>query len=237
MKVATRGIILTTTCLLLVSAFSGHAIEGLKLSVQCSNVVLSWPCLDDGSETFIVQYRPTLAAATPWQTLTNHLPAEVGTNLAFYVHSNVVQNPSCGCGTMGDQFQTASAPLVARRSSIFDLGVPLAKRADGTGVVVPLSFYRRGVDLSKFLIYDPAICSWLDGSSVRRESLQAASSLSGGPFPDSGGGGTNAAPETGFYQVVREGIHLLGITNGIVLSGRVALAYEFGNADTNRSMD
>ncbi|HET7624596.1 MAG TPA: hypothetical protein VFM25_04965 [Verrucomicrobiae bacterium] len=36
------------------------AIEGLKVSVQCSNVVLSWPSVE--GETYIVQYRPDLTS-------------------------------------------------------------------------------------------------------------------------------------------------------------------------------
>jgi hypothetical protein len=59
----------------------------------------------------------------------------------------------------------------------------------------------------------------------------------GGP-PSPGPGGTNTvtmgngAPS--FYQVVKVGVHLYGITNGMVLSGAVPLPIEFGNNDTNQ---
>ena len=54
--------------------------------------ILSWPSLD--GETYIVQYRPTLNTNTPWVTLTNSLPADSGTNITFFVHSNIVQCPT-----------------------------------------------------------------------------------------------------------------------------------------------
>ena len=75
---------------------NSRAIEGLKISVQCSNVVLSWPSVE--TETYIVQYRPTLNPdpGIPWQMLTNFMPAEFGTNVTVFVHSNIVLNPNCG---------------------------------------------------------------------------------------------------------------------------------------------
>lgn len=67
--------------LFLVSLVQTFAIEGLKLSLQCSNVVLSWPSME--GETYIVQYRPTLRANDPWRTLTSSLPAGTGTNITL----------------------------------------------------------------------------------------------------------------------------------------------------------
>jgi hypothetical protein len=46
---------------------------------------------------------------------------------------------------------------------------------------------------------------------------------------DSGGGGTNSAPETGFYRVVRNGAHLFGLTNGTTFSDVVTIPVEVGN--------
>ena len=62
MNTIKQGII--GTAVLLVAAHHTFAIEGLKLSLQCSNVVLSWPSVE--GETYIVQYRPTLVPGTPW---------------------------------------------------------------------------------------------------------------------------------------------------------------------------
>src|SRR6266404_4870379 len=88
--------VLGAVMLFLASAVQTFAIEGLQLSLQCSNVVLSWPSVE--GETYIVQYRPTLDVSTPWQTLASSLPADVGTNLTFFTHSNIVQHPNCGGG-------------------------------------------------------------------------------------------------------------------------------------------
>lgn len=93
MKTLRNAVIGAATGFLL-SAFHTFAIEGLALSVQCSNVVLSWPSVE--GKTYIVQYRPTLDADTPWRTLTSSLPADVGTNLTVFVHSNIVQQADCG---------------------------------------------------------------------------------------------------------------------------------------------
>src|SRR5512133_927290 len=68
---------------------NGLASENLKIAVECPDVILSWESADD--ETYIVQYRPTLSTNTPWETLTNSLPAATGTNVTFFVHSNQME--------------------------------------------------------------------------------------------------------------------------------------------------
>ena len=96
-----------TVALFLVSAAQAFAIETLQLqvSLQSSNVILSWNSQD--GEVYFVQYRPTLGTNDPWQTLTNSLPADATTNITFFVHSNALQFPtwstnySGGNGTNG----------------------------------------------------------------------------------------------------------------------------------------
>ncbi|MGI8965809.1 MAG: hypothetical protein ACR2H1_06935, partial [Limisphaerales bacterium] len=66
------------------------AIEGLKISLQSSNVVLSWPSMTN--ETFIVQFRSAFGTNTPWQMLTNNLPADPNTNVTVFYHSNQVSD-------------------------------------------------------------------------------------------------------------------------------------------------
>lgn len=90
MKIITQGFI-GAAALILASAGNTLAIEGLKLSVQCSDVVLSWPSSDTNNQYFLVQYRPTLDPADQWQTLASWLPAAYGTNRTYFVHSNIVQ--------------------------------------------------------------------------------------------------------------------------------------------------
>jgi len=60
------------------------AIEGLHVSVQSTNAVLSWPSATN--ETYIAQYRQTLNPTDSWVTLTNYLPA--ATNAAMTTFSN-----------------------------------------------------------------------------------------------------------------------------------------------------
>ena len=94
MKNIKQGVI-TAVTLLLASRVHTSAIEGLQISVQCSNVVLSWPSDETSGETYIVQYRADLTSTNPWTTLTNYMPPDAGTNLTFFVHSNIVQHPNC----------------------------------------------------------------------------------------------------------------------------------------------
>jgi hypothetical protein len=68
-----------------------NAIEGLALSVQASNAILSWPSSPD--EAYVVQFRPTLNSTSSWLTLTSSLSADAISNLTFYVHSNSVLYP------------------------------------------------------------------------------------------------------------------------------------------------
>lgn len=222
------ALIAITAGLLLTPVLRTHAIEGLKISLQCSNVVLSWPCRDDGSESFIVQYRQTLDPNTPWQTLTSLLYADYGTNMAYFVHSNIVQYPNCDEGgsfaAMAESNEYSSS---TKKHDPLDLGVPLATRADGSGSIVPLALYPPGFDLSDFLIFDPATSDWLKGSEFSRGAVTMDRPLD----PE---GETSAPPETGFYRVVRNGVHFWGLTNGMVLSGRVEIPIEFSLSSTDQ---
>jgi len=92
MKTIKRGIIGVVALILLTSTVQTFGIEGLKLSVHCPDVWLTWPSVD--GETYIVQYRETLGTNTPWITLTNSLPADSATNTTIFVHSNRVDCPT-----------------------------------------------------------------------------------------------------------------------------------------------
>jgi hypothetical protein len=63
----------------------------------------------------------------------------------------------------------------------------------------------------------------------------------GSPMPGGGGGGggggTNTlVPGQGFYRVVRDGAHLVGITNDMILSGIVKIPVELGNSSGDVSV-
>jgi hypothetical protein len=210
MKIRRIGI--SIAICLLASAIQSFAIEGLKLSLQCSNVVLSWPSVD--GEIYIVQYRPTLDVATPWQTLTSSLPADVGTNLTFFVHSNIVQNPNCGGsvaeGSGDEGGDGPPAPGATLRASI-DSGAPTFPQ------LPPLPWDTN---------------TWVTSLQSTYSAGLNGANFDEGPDGPSGGPTGIALPETGFYQVVRDGVHIVGLTNltGRTLSGTISLLFEVGNA-------
>src|ERR1035438_24174 len=89
MKLLKQGTRLAVFAALVASSASISAIEGLRISVKCPNVILGWPSAS--GEYYIVQWRPTLDQSTSWVTLTNSLPASLSTNWTIFVHSNQVQ--------------------------------------------------------------------------------------------------------------------------------------------------
>jgi hypothetical protein len=194
------------------------AVEELKVSVQCTNVVLSWPCLDDGSESFIIQYRPTLSATDTWQTLEMSLPSVWGTNTMFYTHYGVITNP-VNCN--GDGLAMMAISEESETVSSEPVATPLTG-----GDSAPVKLFPTGFDFSNFVICVPGTEGFLSGN----EFMQANSidpNDSGEPL---GGGGTNTPPNIGFYRVVRVGPHMMGITNNMLLTGTVNIPLEIGNA-------
>jgi hypothetical protein len=223
----TRGII-TAAAVVLASAAQSFAIEGLQISVQCSNVVLSWP--SQNGESYIVQYRPDLVSTNPWITLTNYMPPDDGTNITIFVHSNVVKYAHCGVGGGPAAMAggaAASAPIWASE--------PVAKRMDGSGGVVPVTIFPPGFEFSNYVLYDPSTGEWISGQGITRGWPSAESNTLAGAGPvQLGPLGDNPPPphpsplptETGFYKVVRNGVWLFALTNDTVLSGVVKIPVE-----------
>jgi len=229
-----KTVIIGAAALTLVSAGNAFAIEGLKLSVQCSDVVLSWPSSDTNNQYFLVQYRPTLDPTNQWQTLASWLPADYGTNRTHFVHSGIVQG--CVYSSMamapqgGEEFMLLLDDTEPEEKAP---RFPLALRADGSSAAVPLNIYPPGFDLTGFLILDPQSGEWLSGDGYTTKSLDYVLESDGPGVPgDPGdpqeGGGITDPPDTGFYRVVQHGIRLLGITNGMTLSGTVTFPVEVG---------
>jgi hypothetical protein len=155
MKTIRRAIV-GAVVLLFTSAVHSFAIEGIQVSVQSSNVLLSWPSATN--ETYIVQYLPALLSTNSWLTLTDGFPATLNTNLTVFVASNAVQPPVWITNDSG------------------------GSSTNGGGLIPP-----------------------------------GATNGSGGTF----------ASTTGFYRVVRDGVHIFGLTNGMVLSGSIQQPLEF----------
>ena len=79
--------------------FQAYAIEGLKVSVQDTNAVLAWP--SDSSESYIIQYRPSLTSTSDWVTLQDYYPADGSTNVTLFVDPNPVDFGSMTNGGNG----------------------------------------------------------------------------------------------------------------------------------------
>jgi hypothetical protein len=219
---------------LLVSSVSSFAVEGLQLSVQSSNVVLSWPTVDGSGATYIVRYRHTLNPTDSWQTLTSSLPAATGTNITVFVHSNIVQYPPVppdgggGGNIMPDGMSGASA---APSSTAPDM--LMAVPANGSGSAAPLMIYPSGFDLSGFTIFDPATGESVSGRGYLVKAASMNTMQAGGVQPmDAGSGDTNQY--TGFYQVAQDGVHIFGLTNGTVLNGEVQMPIEIAVDSTDQ---
>ena len=227
----TMRVILAAGIFLLASATQSHAIEGLRISVQCPDVILGWP--SNPGENYIVQWRSTLDPSTPWVTLTNSLPADWTTNWTIFVHSNQVQCASGGTnGYSGSGEGSPPAPGdAATATSNLLVSEPMVRRADGSGSTVPLCIYPPGIDLSPFIIFDPSTGEWMSGSgyTVSRSStrgLQSDGPQPDGPQPDD----PQPVPSMGFYQVVKVGVNVVfdNLTNGPV-SGTITFPWEAGN--------
>ena len=220
-----KPVIIGAFALLLASAVHTFAIEGLQISVQCSNVVLSWPSDEFSGETYIVQYRADLTSTNPWTTLTNYMPPDAGTNLTFFVHSNIVEHPNCGSSAPSSMMAASTGSRSPQ-----SLAVRAAARAERLAQLTN--------DLA--LLMPPPQPVTRPRRVLVRGAAPTAAAVSGANMdgPDSpqppggggsGGGGTGSAPETGFYRVVRNGAHLWAITNNTTLSGVVTLPVEVGN--------
>jgi len=164
--------------------------------------------------------------------LTNSFPAATGSNITVFVHSNIVQN--CG-GVDGGSFAAmvgAGGGYDSAAVGTAESPVPMAMPANGSGDAVPLSLYPPGFDLSGFIIFDPSTAEWVSGSGYSISPAPLTGAQFDDPQPLGGGsggsGGTNAAPQTGFYEVVKVGATLYGLTNAMIIGGVVQLPFEAG---------
>jgi hypothetical protein len=175
-----------------------------------------------------------LDANSSWTTLTNYYPAATGTNVTCFVHSNIVQlslimggGTNTGMATLATSSRMSGLAATTTTAPL----VPMVKPANGSGGAVPLALYPPGSPLTGLLIYDPSTGEWIsgDGYAIAPTSTTQA----GGAQPmDAGSGDTNQY--TGFYRVVRDGVHIVGLTNGTVLSGTVQFPIEFALDSTDQ---
>lgn len=230
MRTRVSALIGVVTLVLLIAPHS-RAIEGLRISVPCPDVVLAWPSVE--GETYIVQYRQALDTNSTWITLTNYMPNNAGTNWTTFVHSNQLQCPSGleSAAPLAPRFSPSLVNAVLAGQDRYPLTQP---------PMPPVSILTNGV--RKFVpwedVYGPVPPIMMPIPAILRKrilagyiagTLEVAESTS--EQPDGDGPGDLDPPITGYYRVVRNGLHLFGITNGTVLSGEVMLPVEIGFDD------
>lgn len=229
---------------------SSPAIEGLKLTVRCPDVVLSWPSA--AGETYIVQWRETLSPEAPWVTLTNYLPAEWGTNITTFTHSNRVDCPlgqvfgmmnlsgeqsrvmsTISSLTLQERAALKQAREAARLAALLEKCAlegrePYEWELKNQPSLPPSPEEVR----AKILAARESRLVGMTAQNGSAENIDVPPTPGNGPIPQ--GGDSVIEPDCGFYRVVREGIHLYGITNGMILSGVVNLPIEYSLSSTDQ---
>jgi hypothetical protein len=190
---------IAASAILLAAAARSFAVEGQALQIQGTNLVLSWPS-PGGYQQYLIQYRATLDPSTPWTELTNNYFAN-SSGRTTYTILGVVPQAQVGGGGGGETNDPPPGPMGA---AIGEPTEPMAVRADGTGLILPLTLYPPGFDLSGFLIYDPGVSDWIKGSEYMRPDPSVTAL--GSPLLLNGPGGPNGPdpggpPSSGFYRV------------------------------------
>jgi hypothetical protein len=207
--------------ILIFSSFRASAIEGLTISIQDgTNVVLGWPSATN--ETYLIQTISAFGPTNSWLVLTDNYPACVGMNWTTYVLTNANPTPSGGGGGgSGGGGSSPPSPEDARPDS----SISAVELAPGETEVPPSPWIPatlpRGAILkaSGEYVALPALGSYEDAATPD------------GVTPDDS---TNGITQSPFFQVVRDGAHIYGLTNNEVLSGQVQFPIEYAvdSADT-----
>jgi hypothetical protein len=204
-----------------------RAVENLQITVQCPDVVLSWPSME--GEFYIVQHRQTVDTNSAWVTLTNAMPADSGTNWTCFVHSNqMVCSTNSGSGGGGGS-STPPSPLD---------GMSSGDALTAAKSLPPWEVEGRQPHIWELENRPPY--PWEPGAV--NISPTKVSALSGGMAGFTDDVETESSEEEngdmdfvrGFYRVVREGVHLWGVTNGIVLTGEVEIPIELGTTNVEK---
>ncbi len=198
------------------------AIDDLRLTVQNTNTILSWP--SQGGQTFIVRWRPTFQTNTPWIVLTNTLPAATGTNRTTFGHIGAFTNSSLTAAGSGGGSGGGGTP-----------GSPSALTSE-TGQSVENNFFKAPDFASKKpkkKLPDVPPLPWEldavtppipDEKAKKNESPSDSTSAIAALTAMSRGAGM------GFYQVVQTGVSIRGFPSGAKLSGTTNLMVEVGLA-------
>jgi hypothetical protein len=229
-------------------ALHSFAIEGLKLQIRCPDVVLSWPSTTN--ETYLVQFRETLDTNSSWITLTNFMPPASGTNKTYFVHSNRVDCPpgqvfgmmrASGGGETSlsssfsllssyERVQIKEAREAARLAALYEKCEAEGREPEEwelkntPPLPPPIEEVR-----AKILAAKAARASLLSGEM---EFSGSGIELFGNSPQNSSHGGGSPEPDCGFYRVVRNGVYIVGLTNGVPLEGTHQFILEVGLDDS-----
>jgi len=232
MKIIKQAII-GAVALSFATAIHSFAITNTVIAVSGTNIVLSWPSY--GYESYLIQYRQTLAPTDSWSQLVNAYPAN-STNMTTYTLYGLASPPAGGGnGGGGSGGGSPPAPDLAMSGGTTD--IPMAEPTNGSGSAVPLALYPPGFDLSGFTIFDPATGESVSGSGYSVNAFSAARPMDGGATPDDS---TNeiSGPTTGFFRV----FHIpdwLESFDGYQFDGPtfIPVDYEYPDAPTNYITD
>jgi hypothetical protein len=197
MKTTIKGILTIVASFLLASSLQTFAIVGLEMKQDGTNLVMSWPSL--GYEHYLIQYRATLDPSTPWENLTNNYPAN-STNRTTFILYGMSAPPGSGGGGGGEGGppELDSLSQGGGEQDEAKPTQPWAMPADGSAPPVPLLLYPPDFDLSDFLIYNPEISDWVEGSKYSRDDAGSGGAQTDGPQP----GGWDELPQaSGFFRV------------------------------------
>lgn len=194
-------------CYLFSLTQTAFAIEGLNISIPAgTNVILSWP--SDTSETYLIQYRHTLDASDSWTTLADYYAPDFTTNITCFYDTNL-------------DFGSGNTSGGSNIGNISLLGSSRANSSVADGHFLTMD------EIMAMLMLPVAT----DYSSGLPQKFNRNSPAHNNPTPmDTTNSVSNSEYSgTGFYRVVRDGVHLIGITNDMVLSGVVQIPLELGN--------
>lgn len=218
------------------------AIEGLRITVQGTNAVLSWPSV--AGETFIFQRRPDWGTSTPWVTLAATLPAASGTNRTKYTHTGGAPRPQSP--PPGGRRRPRRA---ARAGPLCDGGRRIRRRRRRMGA----RLCHDGAGPGRQPLASGCGCGVAAGAAPERRAAARAAPLPPWPLSVeqqhalrssvasqdaarfqalSGGGAAPVYSTWGFYRVVRNGVHMAPRPTA-TLSGLVSIPIEVGGAGTN----
>lgn len=192
-----------------------QAIPDLRIAIQGSDVVLTWPS-QMGAE-YIVQYRPTLLPENSWATLASNHPASAGQFTSF-THVGIFTCPPMAPG--GGSGGGGPPPVPGGAQSM---------TSDGGQIPLWDRWLYEGRDLYPWEAEQRPPYPWEAAYWQLAYGLDDGKRLTVASGADAGAASSLSDPScVGFYRVVRRGVHLYGITNNVVVSGILQLPIEIG---------